>query len=405
MKKRLVISLFLISFITYSCIGQNDNKFSINGKTKDLDNGTILLLQNPLSNKFIDSVKATGNTFILNTRLTDFPAKLILWKDSSTGKTIWVENKNMTFDSSNSSFENAVINGSIADSLATSLKNKYKELKSYEEIVSYELEFIENNPNNILSAHNLSIMVKVFGQKESEKLFNTFSAKNRQSQYGRIVSDFLDLKFAKTPNIGEKYVDFSTDNQNGEQKKLSELDGKYVLLEFWASWCVPCRNENPKLTKVYNKYKTSDFEIFAVSLNVNKENWIKAIKKDILNWKHVGDLEGQNNKASLIYAVNSIPDNILIDKNGVIIARNLRSDKLDKLLSESLSSKPNTLKIMNNGKHIRISDSIIWKDENGNILTNLEAIKLLQNGKYIPHLDEKKNIGVLKKGFEIVLRL
>lgn len=397
MKKYLALILFLIILITNSCIGQNDNTFSINGKTKDLANGTILLLQNPLSNKFIDSVKVVDNTFILNTQLTYFPAKLILWKDGSSAKTIWVENKNMTFDSRHSSFDNAVITGSITDSLATLLKNKYKELKSYEEVLAYELEFIKNNPNNIISAHNLSIMAKVFGKEKSQKLFNKFSVQNKTSQYGKIISDYLALNIPKTPQKGEKYVDFSMNNQNGLQKKLSDLDGKYVLIEFWASWCVPCRKENPELVKVYNKFKTFDFEIFAVSLDENKQNWINAIEKDNLNWTHVSDLKGKNNKASLIYAVSTIPDNILIDKNGLIIARNLRSHKLDELLSELLLDKGYSIKKEKSGTTLRFSDSIIWKDENGKILTKLEIKKLLNNKNYIPHLNEEKNIVVLKK--------
>lgn len=394
---RNLIPTLIIILLSHSAFGQNDSKFLLYGKTKDLDNGTILLLQNPLSNKFIDSVKVMDNTFVLNTQLTDFPAKLILWRDSSTAKTIWVENKNMTFDSSNSSFDNAIIGGSITDSIATSLKNKYKELNSYDEIVSLELEFIKNNPNIILSAHNLSIMAKVFGKEESGKLFNNFSVQNKQSQYGKIISNFLALDIAKTPQIGEKYVDFSMDNENGEQEKLSELDGKYILLEFWASWCLPCREENPDLVRVYNKFKASNFEIFAVSLDENKENWIKAIKKDNLNWKHVSDLEGKNNKASLIYAVNAIPDNLLIDKNGVIIARNLSSNELDKLLSELLLRKEYTIKKEQDGITLRLSDSIIWKDENSKILTKLEVEKMLDSKEYIPHLDTEKNIMVLKK--------
>lgn len=397
MKKHLVVSLFLISCITYSSIGQNDSKFSIYGKTKDISNGTTLLLQNPLTNKFIDSVKVLDNTFVLNTQLNDFPLKLILFRDDSTAKIFWAENKKMTFDSSNSSFDNAVVNGSITDSLTTSLKAKYKELKSYEEIVSCELEFIKNNPNSILSAHNLSIMAQVFGQKESTELFNKLSTKNKQSQYGKIVSDFLALQIAENPQIGEKYVDFTMNNQNGEQKKLSELNGKYILLEFWASWCIPCREENPELVRVYNKFKEKDFEIFAVSLDENKENWIKAIGKDNLNWKHVSDLEGKNNKASLIYAVNAIPDNILIDKNGVIIARNMRSDKLDKLLSELLLEKGYSIKKEKSRTTLRLSDSIIWKDEKGNILTKSEIEKMLETKKYTPDLNTEKNIMVLKK--------
>jgi peroxiredoxin len=391
------LTLILITLITYSSFGQNNNKFSLYGKTKDISNGTILLLQNPLSNKFIDSVKVIGNSFVLNTQLNDFPVKLILWRNGSTAKTIWVENKNMTFDSSNSSFDNAIINGSVTDSLATSLKKKYKELKSYEEIVSYELEFIKNNPNNILSAHNLSIMASVFGQEESSKLFNDFSTKNKQSQYGKIVSDFLALNIPKTPQIGEKYVDFSMNNPNGKQEKLSELDGKYILLEFWASWCIPCRKENPELVRVYNKFKGADFEILSVSLDENKENWIKAIRKDNLNWKHVSDLKGKKNKASLIYAVNGIPDNILIDKKGVIIGRNLRSYKLDIILSELLLNKAYAIKKSKSGTAFRFSDSIIWKNENGEILTKLEVEKMLETKKYIPHLDTKKKIMVLKQ--------
>lgn len=397
MRKHLVLSLFLILLVTNTCIGQNNSEFSINGKTKDVANGTILLLQDPLSNKFIDSVKVVNNTFILNTKLTDFPMKLILWKDGSTAKTIWVENNNMTFDSSNSSFENAIINGSTTDSLATSLKSKYKKLKSYEEIVSLELEFIKNNPNSIISAHNLSIMAKVFGQKKSKELFNNFSIKNKQSQYGKIISDYLGLNITKAPQIGEKYIDFSMSNQNGEQNQLSELDGKYVLLEFWASRCIPCRKENPELVRIYDKFKTLNFEIFAVSLDENKENWIKAIEKDNLNWRHVSDLKGQNNQASLIYFVSSIPDNILIDKNGIIIARNLRSDKLEEILSELILEKEYTITKEKSRTTFRLSESIVWKDENGKTLTKLETKKMLDSKKYIPHLNTEKNIMVLKK--------
>jgi peroxiredoxin len=328
------LNLFLFILITYTTFGQNKNGFSLQGKTKNISDGTILLLQNPLSNKFIDSVEVKNNTFIIKTALSNFPAEIILWRDGSTAKSIWVENKKITFDSSNSSFQDAIINGSITDSLATQLRKQTRELKSYEEIVANELEFIKNNPNNILSAHNLSIMANVFGKKKSTELFNNLSIENKQSHYGKIITNFLNLKLPETPKIGEKYFDFSMNNQKGEEKKLSEFDGKVILLEFWASWCLPCRKENPELVKTYDRFKKSGFEIFAVSLDENKENWVNAIKKDNLNWKHVSDLKGRNNLAALIYNVNGIPDNILIDKNGVIVSRNLRGEKLNKKLSK-----------------------------------------------------------------------
>ena len=389
--------LLLITLITYSSFGQNNSKFSLVGKTKDIFNGTTLLLENPLTNKVIDSVKVLDNSFVLNTQLNDFPLQLYIRGHKSSLKIVWVENKKMTFDSSNSIFENATITGSVTDSLATSLWNTMKEFKSLKETESYLLEFIKNNPNSILSAHNLSIMAPVFGQEESTKLFNEFSAKNKKSQYGKIVSDYLALNIDEIPQIGEKYADFSMNNTKGEQEKLSELDGKYILLEFWASWCLGCRMENPELIRVYNKFKGKDFEIFAVSLDEDKERWINAIKKDNLKWKHVSDLKGRKNIAALIYGVNGIPDNILIDKTGIIIARNVRSYQLDKILSELVLNKADITKNTQGEIMIRFSSSIIYKDENGKILKESEAMSLLKTDNYGLHVDTDKNIYTLKK--------
>ena len=117
---------------------------------------------------------------------------------------------------------------------------------------------------------------------------------------------------------------------------MSELNGKVILLEFWASWCGPCRQENPNLVKTYNIFNPKGFEIFAVSLDEDKESWLKAIQEDNLKWKHVSDLKGSRNEASLIYGINGIPDNFLISENGEIIGRNLRGDKLNQKLKEIL---------------------------------------------------------------------
>jgi len=126
------------------------------------------------------------------------------------------------------------------------------------------------------------------------------------------------------------------EDENGKLKKLSDIKGKTVLLEFWASWCGPCRRENPNLVKTYENFSSKGFEIFAVSLDVDKDSWQKAIAKDGLNWKHVNDLKGQSNEASLIYGVSGIPDNFLISANGEIIGRNLRGESLNQKLKEIL---------------------------------------------------------------------
>ena len=124
---------------------------------------------------------------------------------------------------------------------------------------------------------------------------------------------------------------------NFKEAVLDRSQEKPVVVDFWASWCAPCRKENPNLVKTYSKFKSKGFEIFAVSLDENKENWLKAIKIDNLNWYHVSDLKGNGNKASLIYEVEGIPDSFLIDENGIIVARDLRGEELSKKLEELLN--------------------------------------------------------------------
>ena len=136
--------------------------------------------------------------------------------------------------------------------------------------------------------------------------------------------------------IGQAAPDFTLKTIEGKNLNLVEQRGEIIVLNFWASWCGPCRQENPNLVKTYEKFNPKGFKIFAVSLDEDKESWLKAIEKDSLNWEHVSDLKGQRNEASLIYGINGIPDNFLIAENGEIIGRNLRGEKLNQKLKEIL---------------------------------------------------------------------
>lgn len=133
--------------------------------------------------------------------------------------------------------------------------------------------------------------------------------------------------------IGSSAPLFSQNNVIGKPVSLEKLRGKVVLLEFWASWCGPCRAENPNLVKDYSRYKEKGFEILAVSLDQSKENWLKAIEQDGLPWLHVSDLKGWNNEVGRLYGIRAVPANFLLDKDGKVIASNLRGEDLNKKLA------------------------------------------------------------------------
>ena len=178
----------------------------------------------------------------------------------------------------------------------------------------------------------LNIYKTTWGKDKTSQLFALASEAIKQSENGKAIARFISLN--KDPQIGDKYVDFEQENPAGQKVKLSDIKGKYVLLEFWASWCGPCRQSNPSLVKAFKGYNDRGFEILGVSLDQDSTSWIKAIEKDSLTWENVSDLMGSENEAALIYGVNGIPDNVLIDENGIIIGRALRGDNLKNKLQE-----------------------------------------------------------------------
>ncbi len=322
----------LIIVILISCGEKSKHEFSLTGKVKGIDNGVVLYLEDPLNEEIIDSTTINSHSFNFTTKLAETPLRVILrTKDYSHYRYLWLENNPMLFDATETDFLYAKVDGSQTETLSQSLLQQVDTLTRKENL-RLSMEFIKKNPNSIVSASILSVYSKSWGKQITKDLFEQFSIENKDSEYGKRIARYIELN--KTPIVGEQFVEFEMGNQNGEIKKLSSLKGKIVLLEFWASWCVPCRKENPNLVKTYKKFNPLGFEIFAVSLDKDKQSWLKAIKEDKLIWEHVSDLKGQENEAKLIYGVNGIPANFLIDRTGVIIDRNLRGEELNQKLVE-----------------------------------------------------------------------
>jgi peroxiredoxin len=197
--------------------------------------------------------------------------------------------------------------------------------------------YVKNNPTSPIALSALQTYAGYsIDADKVEPLFNQLPQTVQASSAGESFKAKLDI--AKKLSIGKEALDFTQNDTLGNPVTLASLRGKYVLIDFWASWCGPCRRENPNVVKAFSKYKDKGFSIIGVSLDQPgaKEKWVKAIHDDNLTWTHVSDLQYWNNAVAKEYGVQAIPQNFLVDPKGVIVAKNLHGEELDKKLTELL---------------------------------------------------------------------
>jgi peroxiredoxin len=207
---------------------------------------------------------------------------------------------------------------------------------SNENMQVFAKNFVKEHSNSIVAPFiTLTQLSQQLDFQELKELVDLFPAQLDSSVYTLQLKEFIEEK-GRTA-IGTEAPGFTMNDTEGNPVSLSSFKGKYLLIDFWASWCGPCRKENPNVVNAYNKFNDKNFEILGVSLDRDKDAWLKAIDEDNLTWTHVSDLKYWQNEVAQLYGVNSIPHSILLDPDGKIIAKNLRGQELHDKLGELLN--------------------------------------------------------------------
>ncbi len=198
-------------------------------------------------------------------------------------------------------------------------------------------DFVESNSNHQGMAEVIfeELIPRIYLKpKEFLKVYNLYSESIKSSFYGEKLKDYLDGLNTNPLKIGEQVTEFTMNNVEDDIISIKDYYGKYVLIDFWASWCAPCRAKNPNLKRAYDKYKTKGFEIVGISMDTDKEAWKRAIEKDELNWINLSDLKGWESELAQRYKIKSVPSNMLLDKTGRVIAVEIRGNELHNKLEQ-----------------------------------------------------------------------
>lgn len=370
MKYRLIAScLFLSSVLLFSC--KDKKSFTISGEIKNPSNlKTVYLLETDSGQvKMVDSAAVTAQGTFEFKHQTPYLNLYKLRADTSMFDLIVQNGDAVKFSADLADHaHNYEVTGSDESA-------KIKEFNQISKVYNdknakLSAEFDAKSQKAVKQTDSLvNVFMPVFQKnmaEYSDKVLK-FAAENKKSLAGFYAVSSLDMikyepqlvayadgiknDFAGNPavkgfikamekakplSIGHKAPDFTIAGVDGKPVKLSDYKGKYVMIDFWASWCIPCRQENPNVVKQYNKFKSKGFNILSISLDKDKSAWLKAVKDDQLEWTQASDLNSFQGTAEMLYHIEAIPSNFIIDPNGVIIEKNVRGADLQSFLEKTI---------------------------------------------------------------------
>lgn len=367
MKKSLLLPAF-IALVVAAC--STEPHYVVNGKIDGSDS-IKFLLQKRIDGKMvtIDSAVAHKGTFRMKGGSVKYPEMVLLTAANTRLRTqFYLENANITITGHIDSLFAARVTGSKTQDEYNGfveankvLSDKYsdiytryqaadqrgdaeavaqleKEAEAVEtEMTDLQKNFVKNNPSSFAAPAILTSLSYGLEGDEIESYINAMDTAVANTEIARNLKERA-VKMKKVA-VGQKAPDFTMNDPEGNPISLySKLGPKLVLLDFWAAWCGPCRRENPNVVKVYKDFHKKGFDVFGVSLDQKRDDWVKAISDDNLTWTHVSDLQYWNNSAAQLYAVSAIPSNFLLDENGTIIGRNLRGEELAAKVKEVLGN-------------------------------------------------------------------